>query len=288
MRKLVLLAISVVLFANSNAQQKVPLWENEEIPYFRESNLEEYSEEMWGTYCVFNIVSPTLTIYPVKGSNSGKAVLIFPGGGYGLVAVQHEGHDIAKVLSENGITAVVVKYRLPLQESSDKPWLVPFSDAWQALKIIRSKAEELGFDRNKVGAMGFSAGAHLVAYIASKTENKPDFTLPIYGCPRLTDENIQWLENSLFHRTMTKEELADFNILKKVNRNTPSAFLVHSIDDETCNYLETTLYAEALVKAGVSAEVHLFPTGGHGFGRGKEEDGTNQWLQLAINWIKRQ
>jgi acetyl esterase/lipase len=287
MQKINLIIFLMIMAFLTRAQQEIPLWETEYPPYYKENNLKEYTEPLWGTKCVYNITRPTLTIYPAKGENSGKAVLIFPGGGYEVVAIQHEGHDVAKVLSENGITAAVVKYRLPLAESSDKPWLVPTSDAQQALKIIRSKADELGFKMNMVGAIGFSAGAHLVAYSASKTENKPDFTLPIYGCPRLNEENIAWLEKSLFNRKMTKEELADFNIIEKVNRNTPTAFLVHSIDDETCHYLETTLYAEALLKAGVPVEVHLFPKGGHGFGLGREEDGTSQWIYLAINWIKR-
>ena len=278
----------IILTVNLSAQEEIHLWAQSEIPYFKTNNLEEYSEMLWNTQCLFNITKPTLTIYQAQGKNCGKAVIIVPGGGYEMVSMQHEGHDVAKVLSENGITAAVLKYRLPLKETSDQPEKVPAADLKQALKILRSKAVDYGFDKDKTGVLGFSAGAHLSAYMASKKVERPDFSLLVYGCPRLTAEYIQWLEESLFHRQMTKEELKDFDILSKINHSTPPAFLVHSQDDDICHFSESTFYSNALLNEGVSCEMHLFPEGGHGFGLGKESDGTNQWIFLAINWIKRQ
>jgi acetyl esterase/lipase len=258
------------------------------MPYAKENSMKEYEKEAWGTMRVFNVTQPTLTVYAAKGVNSGKAVVIFPGGGYSMEAICHEGHDVAKALSKQGITPAVLKYRLPNPVTSDKPELLPITDAQKALNMRREMADKYGFKKDAVGVMGFSAGGHLAALASSKNKERPDFALIIYGCPRLNDENIKWLENDLFHRKMTPAEFDEFNLIERVSSKTPPTFLVHSIDDKTCSYLETTLYAQALLENGVENEVHLFPKGGHGLGLGRREDGTDQWIELAIKWIKRQ
>lgn len=258
------------------------------MPYSRENRMVEYEKESWGAMCVFNVTVPELIIYPAKGKNSGYSVIICPGGGYTVEAIYHEGHDVARVLSDNGITAAVLKYRLPLKEASEKPHLLPITDLQRALQMMREMSQTYGIKSDKVGVMGFSAGAHLSAFASSKDAHRPDFALLIYGCPRLNEENINWLEKDLYHRKMTEAEFEENNLIERVNQNTPPSFLVHCLDDETCHYKETTLYAEALRENEVPNEVHLFPRGGHGFGLGHEEDGTDQWIGLAINWIKRE
>ncbi len=269
------------------AQDKYVLWEEGKMPYYKENNIKEYEKESWGAMCVFNVTTPELTVYPAQGGNSGYAVIICPGGGYTVEAIYHEGHNVARVLSDNGITAAVLKYRLPLKEASDTPQHLPITDLQRSVEMMRAMSQKYDLNKNKVGVMGFSAGAHLAAFACSKTEHRPDFALIIYGCPRLIEENITWLENDLYHRKMTTEEFEANNLIERVDKNNPPAFLVHSLDDNTCNYKETTLYARALRKYSVPNEVHLFPTGGHGFGLGRKEDGTDQWINLAINWIKR-
>ncbi len=278
-----LLCTSVVLFS----QDKYELWEEGMMPYHKDNNIKEYEKEAWGTKCALNVTIPELTVYPAKGENSGYSVIICPGGGYTLEAIYHEGHDVARVLSDNGITAAVLKYRLPLKESSNQPQLLPITDLQRALEMMREMSDKYGLIKNKVGVMGFSAGAHLSAFACSKNLQRPDFALLVYGCPRLNEENIKWLEKDLYHRKMTPIEFEENNLIERVNQNNPPTFLVHSLDDETCHYKETTLYAEALRTYEVPNEVHLFPTGGHGFGLGRKEDGTDQWIKLAINWIKR-
>ena len=116
----IILFVAFVSTISGNAQDVYQLWGNEEIPYYKENNLKEYEKEAWGTQCVFDITEPTLTIYAAKGINTGKSVVIIPGGGYGLVALYHEGYDLAEVLSAQGITAAVLKYRLPNLESSNQ------------------------------------------------------------------------------------------------------------------------------------------------------------------------
>jgi len=285
--KIIVIFSFLFLGYSSFAQDIYKLWENGKMPYVKENSVQEYEKEAWGTICVFDVTQPTLTVYPAEGTNSGKAVIIFPGGGYAMEAIYHEGYDVAKALAKQGITAAVLKYRLPLSAASDKPELLPITDAQKALKMMRELAGKYGFNNNEIGVMGFSAGGHLAAFASSKEKERPNFALIIYGCPRLNDENIKWLENDLFHRKMIPEEFEEMNLIERVNSKTPPSFLVHSLDDSTCNYLETTLYAQVLRENGVENEVHIFPKGGHGFGLGRKEDGTGQWINLAVNWINR-
>ena len=289
-------SFKIILFAafvstiHSNAQDVYQLWENETIPYYKENNLKEYEKEAWGTQCVFDITLPTLTIYPAKGVNSGKSVVIIPGGGYGLVALYHEGYDLAEVLSAQGITAAVLKYRLPKLESSDQPHLVPITDARQALKLLRSKSDLYKINTNKVGVVGFSAGSHLSTVVSLwKSENEdenPNFSGLIYGVTNFGEDNLKWIETSLYHRKLTEDEIAQNQLLNLVSTETPPTFLAHAYDDEICHVTESTLYAQKLFENKVPVEMHLFPKGGHGFGLGRKEDGSDQWVQLFINWIK--
>ena len=139
--------------------------------------------------------------------------------------------------------------------------------------------------------MGFSAGAHLAAYASvHRSEDpllNPDFSMLIYGVTRLTPENRLWLKQHLYHRELSGQELDEQTLLSHVDADTPPAFLVHAIDDDTCHYSESTLYAEALSKHGTEAELHLYATGGHGFGLGRSEGGTSEWPDLAADWLNR-
>ena len=282
--------ICLLFFQVSQAQDVYKLWEGQKKPFYKENNLKEYEAEAYGTTCIYNITEPTLTVYPAKGENTGKAVIIFPGGGYSLEAAYHEGYDVADFLSENGITGVVLKYRLPNPESSDQPYRVPITDARRALVLLREMSEKYSIDKAKVGVMGFSAGSHL-ATVASLWESdveeeNPNFSALIYGVTDFGEANIKWIEESLYFRKLTKEELVQNSLLDLVTKDTPPAFLVHAYDDNVCPVTESTLYAEKLFEHGVSAEMHLFPKGGHGFGMGRKEDGTDQWPLLFVNWLK--
>ena len=282
--------ICLLFFQVSQAQDVYKLWEGQKKPFYKENNLKEYEAEAYGTTCIYNITEPTLTVYPAKGENTGKAVIIFPGGGYSLEAAYHEGYDVADFLSKNGITGVVLKYRLPNPESSDQPYRVPITDARRALVLLREMSEKYSIDKAKVGVMGFSAGSHL-ATVASLWESdveeeNPNFSALIYGVTDFGEANIKWIEESLYFRKLTEEELVQNSLLDLVTKDTPPAFLVHAYDDNVCPVTESTLYAEKLFEHGVSAEMHLFPKGGHGFGMGRKEDGTDQWPLLFVNWMK--
>ena len=284
------LVILLLVIKEIEAQEVYNLWEGQKKPYYKDNTLKEYEKESWGVMCVFNITEPTLTVYKAEGNNTGKAVVIIPGGGYSLVAIYHEGHDIAKVLARQGITAAVLKYRLPNPESSDQPNKVPLSDARRALKLLRENANKYGVNKDQVGVMGFSAGSHLSTVTSLwKSEDKdenPDFSGLIYGVTNLSETNLKWLEESLYYRKLTKEEITQNTLLDFVSKDTPPAFLVHAYDDDVCKVEESTLYAQKLFDQNVLVEMHLFPKGGHGFGMGRKEDGTDQWVPLFVRWLK--
>ena len=114
-----------------------------------------------------------------------------------------------------------------------------------------------------------------------------NFSAFLYGVTNDSAANLQWLADSLYHRPLTVEETARNRLLNLVDRDTPPAFLVHAVDDQTCPVEESTLYFQKLQAAKVPVEMHLFPKGGHGFGLGHRQDGTDQWVNLFINWVRR-
>jgi len=275
----------------SVARQVIPVWGETAPPYSKVHTLEEYEKPCWQVICAYQIVNPTLTLYTPEGKGDGNMVVILPGGGYEAEAVYHEGYEIAEALARRGTTAAVLKYRLPNPETATNPELVPLTDLRQALRLLREQQQELGFSATRFGVLGFSAGSHLATFAsvhrASDPARNPDFSILIYGVTSLIEENREWLEKTLYHREMTTQEIAEQTLLDRIDQNTPPAFLVHALDDDVCHYTESTLYAEALSRHGIDAELHLFAHGGHGFGSGRDEDGTRQWLDLTANWLSR-
>lgn len=273
------------------AQEVITLWTGQPL-YSKPNSLQESIVESWGVPCAKNVTNPTLTLYRAQGKPSGQAMIILPGGGYEFESIVAEGQMIAEYLSSQGILAGVLKYRLPLKESSDQPHLLPMTDARKAISLLKSAADEYGIHPSQVGIMGFSAGGHLAAAVsvlrADKQEENPDFSALIYPVTTLSVENQRWLEESLFHRPMTNDEKKQYALVDNISSLTPPAFLLHAYDDDVVPAEESLLYAKALSAAGQNVEVHLFAQGGHGFGPGRPKDGTSQWLSLLANWIKRQ
>jgi len=274
----------------SDAQEVYELWEGLEMPFYKENNISEIEKEIYGITAVFNVTIPTLTVYRVKGENTSKAVIICPGGGYAFEAIHHEGYDIAKVLSAAGITAAVLKYRLPDPETSTEPYRVPITDARRSLKLLREKAYEYGINTSAVGIMGFSAGSHLATAVSvwesNDTTENADFSVLVYGVTSNKPGNLKWLEESLFYRKMSDAEIVQNSFVDLVSETTPPTFLVHAYDDSVCHVSESTDYAQKLSEHGVPLEMHLFSKGGHGFGGGRSEDGTDQWLPLLVKWLE--
>ncbi len=288
-----IVALLTAASAISEEKQVIPLWGESVPPYAKPHSIKEYQDDnCWGGVpCILQVVEPTLTLYVPDAEPNGTMVVILPGGGYEAEAVYHEGYEIAELLAGRGSVAAVLKYRLPNPETSTEPWRVPDVDVRRALQLLRAEQSELGFSATQFGVMGFSAGGHLAASVSvhqtnDPTEN-PDFSILVYGVSIMNAANREWLEQTLYHRPMNDGEIAYQALLEHVDEETPPAFLAHAFDDDVVPYQESTLYAEALERHGVPAEIHLFARGGHGFGPGRDEDGTGQWVDLVADWLER-
>lgn len=214
-----------------------------------------------------------LTVYlPDAKKATGRAVVCLPGGGYTHLAMDHEGHQWATFFNNQGIALIVLKYRMPHGNPQ-----IPVSDAEQAMKLVRMNATEWHIDRNDVGIMGFSAGGHLASTIAthSKGEASPDFQILFYPVitmdPGFTHKGSH--DNLLGTVAESKKEQKEMRRLEfeysnelQVNRTTPRAFIALSDDDKAVPAANGFNYYQQLYKHDVSASLHIYPTGGHGWG----------------------
>lgn len=214
-----------------------------------------------------NVSDPTLTFYPAPAAhNSGTVVMVFPGGGYNILAFDLEGSEICQWLNSIGVNAALLKYRVP-QAPGVARYQAPLVDAKNALAAVRAHAAEWHIDPHRVGVIGFSAGGHLAALL-SNNETRPDFAMLIYPAYLTTETD----------RTALAAEFI-------VSAQTPPTFIVQTEDDPV--HVENSLvYYAALKKNKVPAEMHLFATGGHGYGLRKTAEPVTQWPQLAESWLR--
>jgi acetyl esterase/lipase len=235
-----------------------------------------------------------LSIYlPEKSRATGTAVIIFPGGGYRINAIKHEGWDVAKYLAENGIAAVVVKYRLPDSSTMIDPAVGPLQDAQQAISLVRQNAKAYGIDPHKIGVMGFSAGGHLAAtasthfrFAANPASVRPDFSILIYPVISFMDSIChKGSRENLIGKTPSEENIKKFSNELQVYEKTPPAFLVHAKDDNAVPYSNAVVYCEALRKNKVPMELVLVEKGGHGFGMYNKQSNVF-WPEKLIPWLK--
>lgn len=248
-----------------------------------------------GIIRVSKVSVPTLAVFlPEKGKSNGTAVIICPGGGYGILAINHEGYSVAKRFNEIGVTAFVLKYRLPNAQIMEDPSIGPMMDAEQAIYTVRKNAAEWNLQSDKIGIMGFSAGGHLastltVHYDDVKIENKgklslrPDFSVLIYPVISFIDSPHTGSARNL---AGTDAKLYDyFSNEKHVTANTPITFMVHANDDDVVPVANSILFNEALVKEKVKAEMHIYQAGGHGFGLHNKTT-KDDWFKRLENWME--
>jgi acetyl esterase/lipase len=231
-----------------------------------------------------NVSKPTLTVYRAsKENNSRAAVVVFPGGGYHILAMDLEGTEVCQWLNSVGVNAVLVKYRVP-KRSWEEKHTAPLQDAQRAMSLVRQRADELGVDPRKIGVMGFSAGGHLCASLsataadraypavdaADKVSCRPDFTMLIYPAYLMLKEKPDTIA----------PEVA-------VTANTPSMFIVMAEDDPIG--VENALrYSIGLKQAKVPVELHIYPKGGHGYGLRRTANPLTAWPDRAAEWMKSQ
>lgn len=222
---------------------------------------------------ISDITDPTLTVFRPQANTNGAAVIICPGGGYSILAIDLEGYEIAHWLNKMGVTAFVLEYRVPNQQAG------ALQDVQRAIRLVRHRASEWGVDPNRLGVMGFSAGGSLSARISTEygkntyaavdeadaESSRPSFALLIY--PAYLDQGPD--------STLTPE--------LTVTAQTPPMFIFQTADDRLAN--SSLIMAGALRKAGVSVEMHLYPQGGHGYGLRPGNPAGEAWPPLAEAWL---
>jgi len=234
---------------------------------------------------VQNVSQPTMIVYPPKGKNAGVAVVVFPGGGYGLLAIDLEGTEICDWLTSKGITAVLAKYRVPTPKTG--PYgesALALEDAQRTLRLVRARAAEWHIDPHKIGVIGFSAGGHLVAATSTQFDQRshppvdkadeescrPDFGIALYPG----------------HLWDKPDEPSRLNPHVTVTSNTPPQFIVQAENDPVDNVNNSLAYYIALKNAGVPAELHLYAEGGHAFALRPSNYPITGWPQLAEKWLQ--
>ena len=291
--------ISLIYFAPllAMSQTVIPLYKDS-IPNSKPAKDEEKSEQSNGILIISKVSKPTLSIFlPSKEKATGTAVVIYPGGGYGIVAAGHEGTDIAKKFNEMGVAAFVVKYRIPNRETMINPEIGPLQDAQQAIKVVREGAKEYNINPNRIGIMGFSAGGHLAstagthfdkAVITNKnnTSLRPNFMLLIYPVISFTDSLTHMgSRDNLIGKNPTAEKIKEYSNELQVTGKTPPSFLVHASDDDAVKPQNSIAFYLALIKNHVDAEMHLYESGGHGFGLNLKNK-NEQWMDRCKNWME--
>ncbi|KAB5486124.1 MAG: alpha/beta hydrolase [Flavobacteriia bacterium] len=265
----------------------MPLWEGE-IPNAKKSDLQEEQKNAQARV-ISKVIEPSLEVYlPSSVIKTGKMVMICPGGGYGVLAYDKEGTDIAKWLNGYGIAAAVLKYRLPEDGSNEIPHLTPLMDAKRGVELIRSNAEKWGIDPNKVGVMGFSAGGHLASTLGTHFEegNRPNFMALIYPVVTMKqDHTHNGSRKNLLGPDPSDNLVEHYSNELQVRENTPPTFILHSTDDEVVPLENSLQLAKSLKDKGISVEMHVYPYGGHGFAMALQQGRLSKWGQLLLDWL---
>ena len=285
----VLMGLSAVSVMAAEPTEVIDLWPavapGEPSGVGEETSIVGKPEEKGTVTRVGNVTKPTLTIYrPAADKANGTSVIICPGGGYNILAWDLEGTEIAEWLNSVGVTGIVLKYRVPRRPNAPKDEEQPVcshQDAQRAMRLVRSKAAEWKLDDTKIGILGFSAGGHLAARTstnyetlsypaiddADKLSGRPDFTILIYPAYLVT------------------KDMTALTPMIAVNDKTPPAFLAHAYDDGVTAD-SSVQYFLALKRNKVSAELHVYSKGGHGYGMRPSPNAVVTWPKRCEDWLK--
>lgn len=293
---LLLLLMVNSIFAQDTIMQ---LWPKDKIPNHLKS-VEKEIHEQNEILRISKVQVPTIEVFlPSKRDATGEAVLIFPGGGYGILAYDWEGTDIAKFLNSKGIAGIVVKYRLPSDISQTDKKYVPLIDAQRAVRLVRSNAKQFNVKSDKIGIIGFSAGGHLASTLGTHFNEKvydpidgiddesarPDFMALGYPVISFGEMTHLGSKKNLIGENPTTELVNYFSNEKQVTELTPPTFLLHATDDTVVPVENSLLFYKAVKDKGVSATMHIYPKGGHGFGLGLHDEHLKDWGDRMIDWI---
>ncbi len=300
MKNPILTLLFLLMAAFVQAQvQTLPLWEGTP-PLQTDMDLKEDVRQE-GIIRIANVQIPTIEVYlPAKQIANGQAVVILPGGGYGILAYDWEGTDFAKWLNSQGIAGIVVKYRLPISKSLTDAKEAPLMDAQRAIRLVRQNAAAWNIDPAKVGVMGFSAGGHLASTLSTQYKHeverpkdaidalsaRPDFSVLAYPVISFRDAAVHsGSRKNLIGENLSQELIDRFSGELNVNAETPPTFLVHAQDDTGVPIENSLLYYKALHAQGVKASLHIYPTGGHGFAFGLGKGAVETWRAVLLAWM---
>ncbi len=286
-----LISLFVVLSINSlhlTAQEIVNIY-NGNILNSKNSDVKEVFTS--GMYR--GVTNPTLEVFlPEKEKAKGLAVVVIPGGSYGVVVYQGEGVSTARELAKNGIAAFVLKYRLPNDLIMNDKKNGPLQDAQQAIKYLRENAAKWSIDPNKIGIMGFSAGGHLASTAATHfkseliensnmTSLRPDFQIVVYPVISMSDKlTHRDSRNNLLGNNPSEEIIKLFSNELQVDSTTPPTYITHAADDKLVDVDNSLEYFQQLRKHNVPVEMHIYPKGGHGFVFRHDS-----WMEPLLKWL---
>jgi len=286
----------IVLKSNAQSIAEMELYKGKVPNSINALNKENTVTGTDGVMRVAKVSVPSITMFkPVQ--QNGMAVIICPGGGYTYLSWNKEGTKIAEEFNKWGITAFVLRYRLPDDTTMIDKSVAPLQDAQQAVRLVRSNATEWGINRSQVGIMGFSAGGHVASTAAThftfKADSKnadtipvrPDFAILIYPVISFdTSFGHKGSRNKLIGTNPTPDQTAFFSNELQVTSATPPIFLVHTADDKTVPVENSIRFYQACIKNKVSVEMHLYPKGGHGFGMNNTTT-ADSWMERLKNWL---
>jgi acetyl esterase/lipase len=290
-----------ILVLNANAQNTIMKVWPDGIPGSVKN--ESYSEKSTLTGEIVSryekVTDPTITVFlPPYEKATGAAVLICPGGGYEVLAFDHEGIAIARWLNDNGIAGIILKYRLPSDLIMTDKSVGPLQDAQEAIRIIRRNASEWKINPREIGVIGFSAGGHLASTLSTHftekvyevkdtTSARPDFSLLIYPVISFnTSFTHAGSRKNLIGDNPSDNAVRHFSNELQITENTPPTFLVHSSDDKAVPVRNSIVYFEGLVSRNIPAEMHVFQKGGHGYGLSINKETQSAWPDLCLSWLK--
>ncbi|WP_281228628.1 alpha/beta hydrolase fold domain-containing protein [Flavobacterium aquiphilum] len=290
-----LFGMAISCFSQS---KEIKLWDNIPGAITAEGYKEEPRIDAQGNITgIKKVTEPTLKIFLAENKGAkNAAVVICPGGGYALLSHEKEGDKVAKWLQSVGVSAFVLKYRLPSDAIMKDRTIGPLQDAQEAIRTLRRNADEWNLDISRIGIMGFSAGGHLASTLSThyndkvyeskdNTSARPDFSILIYPVISMEDGiTHSGSKENLIGKNASSELVAKYSNEKQVNENTPKTFLVHATDDKAVPVENSINYYLALKQNKVPAEMHLYENGGHGFGLGVA--GTNKnWPNACEKWL---
>ena len=299
MKKLLITLFLTSMLITSQAQTDTIILYPSGVPGLKGIQIPEDSQMSGGITRVKDITQPVVYVYQPKNKTSDASVIICPGGGYGILAIDHEGYEIAQWFNDRGVTAFVLKNRLPQDELFENAEIRPLQDAQQAIRIVRKNASVYGISPDKIGIMGFSAGGHLASTASThfKTQVgettdpsvsvRPDFSLLIYPVITFGAVNTHsGTRDNLVGTNASAEKIELYSNEKHVTPETPPTFLISTTDDEVSPE-NSILYFKACRLNKVPVEMHIFEKGGHGYALKKNGLGpVESWPDRMEDWMK--